>query len=130
MLFWRLGFYEVFWERKLYCCILYFSLRMVKSLQVCGCKQITESRKYCLVCDYFSLAYIFFSIFASHWSENFVYIPITTIFTKNLRKFLIMKWLKKENLSKFISFNIVSQHIFWLSAKYIYIYISIKASFY
>ena len=34
-------------------------LRIMKSLQLRGRRKIAESRKYCLVCDYFFLAYIF-----------------------------------------------------------------------
>ena len=47
-----------FLERKLYYRILYFFLRMVKSLQLRKRKQIVEPRKYCLVW-LFSLTYIF-----------------------------------------------------------------------
>ena len=50
-----------FWERKLDCHhILYFSLKIVKSLQRRGRRQIAKPRKYCLMCDYFSLMYFFF----------------------------------------------------------------------
>ena len=38
---------------------VFFSLRIVKSLQLRGRRQIAEPRKYYLVCDYFSLVYIF-----------------------------------------------------------------------
>ena len=68
-----------FLERKLYCHTLYFSLRIVKFLQLRGCRQIAQPCKYCLVCDYFSLAYNFFSIVASHGFGNFVNIPIKKI---------------------------------------------------
>ena len=53
--FWWLGFCCCsFWEKKkkkkkLYCCTLYFSLIIVKSLQLYECKQIAELCKYCLV---------------------------------------------------------------------------------
>ena len=49
-----------------------FSLRIEKSLQLHGHRQIAEPCKYCLVCDYFSLAYNFFSIVASHRFGNFI----------------------------------------------------------
>ena len=52
-----------------------FSLRIVKSLQLCGRRKITEPHKYYLVWIIF-LWCIFFSIFASHRSENFIHIPI------------------------------------------------------
>ena len=39
----------LFWNKKLYCRILHFSLRIVKFLQLYGHRQITESHKYCLV---------------------------------------------------------------------------------
>ena len=54
-----MSFLRVKKKEKLYCRTLYFSLRIVKSLQPRGCKQIPEPRKFCLVCDYFSLVYIF-----------------------------------------------------------------------
>ena len=51
-----------FWERKLYCRILYFFLRIVKSLQHHGRRQIVKSCKYCLVWLFFFGVY-FFSLF-------------------------------------------------------------------
>ena len=50
-----------FWERKLYCHILYFSLRIIKFLQLCERRQIAEPRKYCLVWLFFFGVY--FSLF-------------------------------------------------------------------
>ena len=49
----------IFEREKLHYRTLYFSLRIVKSLQLRGSKQIIEPRKYYLVYDYFSLAHIF-----------------------------------------------------------------------
>ena len=48
-----------FREKKLYCRNLYFSLKIAKSLQLCERRQIAKLHKYYLVCDYFSLVYIF-----------------------------------------------------------------------
>ena len=46
---------------------LYFSLIILKSLQLCGRRQIAEPRKYCLVrVIVFSLACVFSICFVSH----------------------------------------------------------------
>ena len=37
-------------QRLGYCHTLYFSLIIMKSLQLYGCRQIAEPHKYCLVC--------------------------------------------------------------------------------
>ena len=59
---WDLGFLRVF------LCTIVFSLIIVKSLQLRGCRQIAEPRKYCLVrvIVFFSLACIFSICFVSH----------------------------------------------------------------
>ena len=49
----------LFLERNCTAALCIFSLRLVKSLQFRGRRKIAESHKYCLVCEYFSLAYIF-----------------------------------------------------------------------
>ena len=46
-----------------------FLLRIVKSLQLYGRRQIVEPRKCCFVCDYFSLTYIFHYFFISQVQE-------------------------------------------------------------
>ena len=53
---------------------LYFSLIIVKSLQFRGCRQIAESRKYCLVpvivfslACIFSIFFIFYFLFLTSW---------------------------------------------------------------
>ena len=62
---------------KLCCRTLYFSLIIVKSLQLRGRKQIAEPRKYCLVCVIIFF-YMSFFYFISHKFGNFVVIPYTT----------------------------------------------------
>ena len=52
---------------------IFFSLKIVKSLQLRGRRQIVELRKYCLVCYYFSLAYIFLFFYISQIWELHVY---------------------------------------------------------
>ena len=42
-MYWDLGFLRVF------LCIIVFSLIIVKSLQLCGCRQIAKPCKYCFV---------------------------------------------------------------------------------
>ena len=65
----------MFFEReKLYCYTLYFSLRIMKFLQLHGRRQIAELRKYYLMYDYFSLVYIF-SLFL-----HFIDLEISYIF--------------------------------------------------
>ena len=56
-------------EEKLYCHTLYFSLRIVKSLQLCGRRQFAKPCKYCLVCDF----YFFF------WRIFFLYFCISQV---------------------------------------------------
>ena len=50
-------------------CTLYSSLIIVKSLQLCGCRQIAEPRKYCLVCVIVFLWRVFSLFFVSHRLE-------------------------------------------------------------
>ena len=96
------GFDVFFFQReKLYYHTLYFSLRIVKSLQLCGRKQFAKPHKYSLVCDFFFFLRIFFSIFASHKSGNFVHIPITKL------RFCI----KNKKLDTKIKFPISEQRI-------------------
>ena len=47
-------------------CTLYSSLIIVISLQLRGCRQITEPHKYCLIHVIVFLWHVFFSIFVSH----------------------------------------------------------------
>ena len=98
--FWKLGFYVVLRERErererenCTATLCIFSLRIVKFLQLRRHKQIAESRKYCLMCNYFSLVYIFFSIFVSHKFGNFVVIPIILFFQCKQEVCLKTHWL-------------------------------------
>ena len=66
--------------------ILYFSLIIVKSLQLCVCRQITEPRKYCLVCVivfffFFFLLTCVFSIFLflTCWEFRVKFLTLLTI---------------------------------------------------
>ena len=69
-----------FLERKLYYHILYFfSLWIVKSLQLYRRRQITELHKYCLVWFFFFFGAYFFSVFASYKSENFIFIAFRKV---------------------------------------------------
>ena len=55
-----LGFEVFFWEMKNYTAVsCIFFLKIVKLVQLCGCRQIAKPRKYCFVW-LFSLAHIFF----------------------------------------------------------------------
>ena len=59
-------------RRKTVAAFLYFfSLIIVKSLQLRGCRQIAEPRKYCLVCVIvlFSVCFLYFFFFVSHRLE-------------------------------------------------------------
>ena len=53
---WELGFLRVF------LCTIVFSLIIVKSLQLCGRRQIAKSRKYCLVrvIVFFGMCFLYF----------------------------------------------------------------------
>ena len=73
---------------------MYFFLRIVKFLQLRRRRQIVKSRKYCLMCDYYYF-YIFFSIFASHTSENFVDIFSLQNYTDKV-EFMLHLISKKE----------------------------------
>ena len=57
----------------MYCHTLNFSLRIVKSLQLCGRRQIAEPHKYYPVCDYFFF-YVYFSLFLHLTSLGILYI--------------------------------------------------------
>ena len=61
-MYWELGFLRVF------LCTIVSSYFIVKSLQLRGCKQIAELRKYCLVhvIFFFFLACVFSIFFVSH----------------------------------------------------------------
>jgi len=87
----------------------------VKSLQLRERKQIAESRKYYLVCDYF-LWQIFFSTFASHKSKNFIYIPYKAVMwdgeaSKNKIHLLLEN--KKQNTFAFEN-NIELARVPWI----------------
>ena len=64
--FWWLGFCIVVVLKRLKYCIpalCMFSLIIVKSLQLCGLRQIAESRKYCFVCVivfFFDVCFLYF----------------------------------------------------------------------
>ena len=59
-------------------CTLYFSLIIVKSLQLRGCRQIAEPRKYCLVrvIIFFDVCFFYF-LFLTSW--EFGQIPYTSL---------------------------------------------------
>ena len=67
--FWRLGFGVLFCERKMYCHILYFSLWIVKLLQLLERRQITEPRKY----DFWHFFFFFFYFCISQIWEFRIY---------------------------------------------------------
>ena len=60
---WELGFLRVF------LCTIVSPYFIVKSLQLRGCRQIAEPRKYCLVRVIVSLACVFSICFVSHRLE-------------------------------------------------------------
>ena len=59
-------FFEI--VKNLVAALLYFSLIIVKSLQLCGRKQIAESRKYCFVhvIVFFGMCFLYF-FFLTGW---------------------------------------------------------------
>ena len=87
----------VFYVRKIvlwYYHILYFSLRMVKSLQLCRCRQISKPCKYCLVW-LFSLTHFFFYFLhltyleiscISHIWEFRTFIPFRRLFSQCFKR--------------------------------------------
>ena len=65
------------WRLRLTGCTLYFSLIIVKSLQLHGRKQIAELCKYCLVHVIVFLRCVFSLFFDSRKFGNFDLIPYT-----------------------------------------------------
>ena len=62
-MYWELGFLRVF------LCTIVSPYFIVKSLQLRGCRQIAEPRKYCLVRDYFLwCVFSLFVLFLTDWN--------------------------------------------------------------
>ena len=72
-MYWDLGFLRVF------LCTIVFSLIIVKSLQLHGCRQIAEPRKYCLVHVIVFIGVYFLYLFCFSQVWILVKFPITGI---------------------------------------------------